>query len=313
MQAAATLVTLFSILFPTKLWYAPDQPLTVQVKPAEAGGAVTLVLTDFTGRLIESRGEATFAAEQTVNLRDLYQPLNTPGTYVLWAVPQGKALPQFVGTPLVLGVREDKRIGSPPGPMIVRVAPLAFATIATGNGDVSALLYYDVAPNTVANFLALAAGGFYDGLTFHRVVPGFVVQGGDPRGDGTGGPGYYIDAEFSDREHREGVLSMARQADPLEAQGAPPRAEAANSAGSQFFICLNYERTRQLDGRYTAFGRVVEGMNVVEQIAQAPAENERPTTPQTIRTIRVVPVTPGKNPYEQVMNFNVAPGGAPRP
>jgi cyclophilin family peptidyl-prolyl cis-trans isomerase len=307
MQPVATLLTLFSILFPTKLWFAPDQPMTVRVSP-EPGGEVTLVLTDFTGRLIEARRNATVATETTVDLKQLFQPILTPGTYVLWAVPKGKALPEFAGTPLVISVREDRRLGSPPGAMIVRVSPLVYATIDTAPGAVTVAFFYDVAPNTVSNFVLLALGGFYDGLTFHRVVPGFVIQGGDPRADGTGGPGYAIQAEFSDRAHREGVLSMSRQADPLEAQGAMPRPEAAHSAGSQFFICLNYARTQQLDGRYTAFAKVVgDGMKVVEQIAQAPAENERPREPQVIRAVRIEPVTPGKNPYEAFMNFNLAP------
>jgi peptidyl-prolyl cis-trans isomerase B (cyclophilin B) len=186
--------------------------------------------------------------------------------------------------------------------MVVRMSALSYAVLSTEKGDVVIAFYYDVAPNTVANFVNLSNGGFYDGLTFHRVASGFVIQGGDPRGDGTGGPGYNVPAEFSDREHREGVLSMARQADPLEAQGAMPRAEAANSAGSQFFICLDYERTQQLDGRYTTFARVIDGMSVVKQIAETPTENERPTTPQVIKSVKILPVTSEANPYRRFMD-----------
>ena len=121
----------------------------------------------------------------------------------------------------------------------------------TEEGNISIELYPDVAPNTVANFKALAAGGYYDGLSFHRVIPGFMAQGGCPRGDGTGGPGYQVKAEFNKIKHERGVLSMARAADP-------------DSAGSQFFIC--FAAHPHLDGQYTVFGKVTEGMDVVDNI-----------------------------------------------
>src|SRR5438876_7604063 len=127
------------------------------------------------------------------------------------------------------------------------------AGINTNRGLIVLELDPQYAPNTVNNFVYLADAQFYDGMVFHRVVPGFIIQTGDPKGDGTGGPGYQLEAEFSDRPHNEGVLSMARQSDPIERQGSMPRCEYANSAGSQFFICLDYATTKQLDGRYTAF------------------------------------------------------------
>jgi len=123
--------------------------------------------------------------------------------------------------------------------------------IETGEGEICIELYPDDAPNTVANFKALAGKGFYDGLNFHRVIPGFVAQGGCPRGDGTGGPGYKVKAEFNSRKHERGVLSMARSSDP-------------DSAGSQFYIC--YAAHPHLDGQYTVFGKVTEGMDVVDKI-----------------------------------------------
>lgn len=123
--------------------------------------------------------------------------------------------------------------------------------ITTKDGEIMIELYPDSAPNTVANFKALIAKGFYDGLTFHRVIPGFVAQGGDPRGDGTGGPGYKVKAEFNERKHLRGTLSMARSSDP-------------DSAGSQFYICL--EPQPHLDRQYTIFGQVTEGMDVVDAI-----------------------------------------------
>src|SRR5205085_8570237 len=197
----------------------------------------------------------------------------------------GHPFNDFVGTPLVIQVRTDKRRGAPPDPMVARVVPLCCAVIHTGRGDMSVAFYYDVAPNTVQNFLSLAHDGFYDGLKFHRVVPGFVIQGGDPKNDGTGGPGYNIDAEFNDRQHVEGVLSMARQGDPIEGQGALPRSEAANSAGSQFFICLDYAATKQLDRRYTAFGRVMDGLDVVQKIGATPVGGPHNDTPATSQPI----------------------------
>jgi len=118
-------------------------------------------------------------------------------------------------------------------------------------GEIIIELFPDAAPNTVASFKKLAGDGFYDGLTFHRVIPGFVAQGGDPRGDGTGGPGYRVKAEFNSHKHERGSVAMARSADP-------------DSAGSQFYIC--YAPQPHLDGSYTVFGKVVQGMDVVDRI-----------------------------------------------
>jgi cyclophilin family peptidyl-prolyl cis-trans isomerase len=118
-------------------------------------------------------------------------------------------------------------------------------------GTISIEFYPDSAPNTVANFEKLANSGFYNGLTFHRVEPGFVVQGGDPNGDGTGGPGYKIKAEFNTRKHITGTVAMARASHP-------------DSAGSQFYICL--APAPFLDNQYTVFGQVTEGMDLVQRI-----------------------------------------------
>ncbi len=128
---------------------------------------------------------------------------------------------------------------------------LPLAIIETEKGTIKFEMYPQDAPNTVANFIYLAKKGFYDGLTFHRVEPGFVIQGGDPNGNGTGGPGYHIKAEFNSRKHLEGTVAMARADDP-------------NSAGSQFYICLAPQPS--LDGKYTVFGQVIEGLEVVKKI-----------------------------------------------
>jgi cyclophilin family peptidyl-prolyl cis-trans isomerase len=127
------------------------------------------------------------------------------------------------------------------------------AVISTSQGDMTVELWNDVAPNHVENFLKLGRTGFYDNLKFHRIVPDFVVQGGCPKGDGTGNPGWTVKAEFNDRPHHPGTLSMARSSDP-------------DSAGSQFFICLTREHCQHLDGQYTGFGQVTEGMDVVDAL-----------------------------------------------
>lgn len=152
-------------------------------------------------------------------------------------------------------------------------------TISTEFGDITAELWNDVAPKHVENFLKLGREGFYDGLTFHRIIPGFVIQGGCPKGDGTGGPGWHVDAEFNQRNHVPGTLSMARSSDP-------------NSAGSQFFICLTREKCRHLDGQYTGFGQVTEGMEAVEKIAALTVDpnSGRPESPPKMNTVRPLEV-----------------------
>ena len=153
-------------------------------------------------------------------------------------------------------------------------------TIEMESGKViKAELYPEIAPNTVANFLSLAGSGFYDGLTFHRVISGFMIQGGCPLGIGTGGPGYHIKGEFAangfknDLKHTEGVLSMARAMMP-------------DSAGSQFFIM--HRNSPHLDGQYAAFGKVIEGMDAVNEIAECDTDfADKPLDPQVIRKMTV--------------------------
>ena len=153
-------------------------------------------------------------------------------------------------------------------------------TIEMENGGViKAELYPEIAPESVRNFISLINKGFYDGLIFHRVIPGFMIQGGDPEGTGMGGPGYHIYGEFrgngfqNDLKHKRGVLSMARSMYP-------------NSAGSQFFIM--HEDAPHLDGQYAAFGAVTEGIEVVDQIAGTRTDrNDRPMEPQVMKKVTV--------------------------
>ncbi|NLJ71651.1 MAG: peptidylprolyl isomerase [Syntrophomonadaceae bacterium] len=153
-------------------------------------------------------------------------------------------------------------------------------TIEMENGDIiKAELYPDIAPNTVNNFISLIKAGFYDGIIFHRVIPGFMVQAGCPEGQGTGGPGYAIKGEFSRNKfpnnliHEKGILSMARTAMP-------------NSAGSQFFIMV--DRAPHLDGDYAAFGKVIEGQDNVDKIVQLETNrHDKPLVDQRMKSVTV--------------------------
>lgn len=300
MQLVAQLVSLFTILVPLKTWYAPNQPVHVRI---EGDSPVTLLLTDFFGGRIDTDANTLVRPGDVVDVRRIFPAMRT-GVFLLYAVPEGRSSREYVGTPLVIELRMDTRAGAPDDPMAIKVSPLCIGRIVTDAGTMSVAFYYDAAPNTVANFIDLARGGYFDGLTFHRVVPGFIVQGGDPRGDGTGGPGYRIDAEFNDRPHIRGVLSMAREVDPMERQGATPRPEFADSAGGQFFICLDYERTKNLDRRYSAFGIVIDGMDVLDKIAAGEIADETlgtPAKPVTIERVEIVPVLAEIDPYADLL------------
>ncbi len=140
-------------------------------------------------------------------------------------------------------------------------------------------LYPEIAPNTVKNFISLINKGYYDGICFHRVIPGFMIQGGDPKGTGTGGPGYCIKGEFTkngfknDLKHTRGVISMARTMMP-------------NSAGSQFFIM--HQDSPHLDGQYASFGKVIEGLDAVDDIANTPTDwSDKPYDEQIMESVTV--------------------------
>ena len=154
-------------------------------------------------------------------------------------------------------------------------------TIEMENGEkIEAELYPGLAPNTVNNFISLIEKGYYDGLNFHRVIPGFMVQGGDPTGDGSGGPGYGIKGEFKSNDvennlvHNRGILSMARTGEP-------------DSAGSQFFIMT--KDSPHLDGEYASFGKVIEGMDVIDEVVNSERDpsNDKPLEPQTMKKVTV--------------------------
>ncbi|MCL4305549.1 peptidylprolyl isomerase [bacterium] len=141
-------------------------------------------------------------------------------------------------------------------------------------GTIVVEFYPDKAPNHVRNFKYLANNKFYDGTIFHRVIKNFMIQGGDPTGTGTGGPGWTVNAEFNDRKHEPGTLSMARTPDP-------------NSAGSQFFIC--HVATPHLDNQYTVFGKTIKGMDIINKIAETPVQGSTPTSKVVMKSVRIVP------------------------
>ena len=156
--------------------------------------------------------------------------------------------------------------------------PIVTITMASGN-TITLELYPKLAPNTVANFVSLIQKGFYNGLIFHRVIPGFMIQGGDPQGTGVGGPGYRIQGEFlnnkvnNDLKHSRGVISMARSGHP-------------DSAGSQFFIM--HKDAGHLDGQYAAFGKVLTGLEEVDRIASVKTgSNDRPVAKEVMTTVTV--------------------------
>ena len=167
------------------------------------------------------------------------------------------------------------------------------AVIKTSEGDMVVQFWNDAAPNTIENFKKLARSGFYDGTIFHRIVKGFMIQGGDPNSKdpskegshGEGGPGYKIKAEFNDRSHERGVISMARSSDP-------------DSAGSQFFICL--ASVPRLDHQYATFGKLIKGDDVLGRIGDTPVtrsssgENSKPIKRVVIESIKIVPANSAK-------------------
>lgn len=165
--------------------------------------------------------------------------------------------------------------------------PMATLTLEDGD-EILIYLYPDKAPNTVKNFISLANSGFYDGLTFHRVVEGFIMQGGDPNADGTGGPGYTIEGEFADNGFKKndidmeaGVIAMARFSN-----NGSDTAEAYNSAGSQFFVLMADKDS--LQGQYAAFGKVFSGLNVLQKLSQEDVDSkDHPREDIIIKSIRV--------------------------
>jgi len=202
-----------------------------------------------------------------INLKNI--PVKT-----ILIISAGLGLIVLISTLTLAGNKTEKATSAPKvyknekGDIVEKIA-----IVSTKSGSISIKLLPEIAPRHVESFIKLAEQGFYNGTTFHRVIPGFMIQGGDPNSKdsgnramhGTGGPGYTIPAEFSDRHHKRGILSMARSSDP-------------DSAGSQFFIVVS--DAPHLDGQYTVFGEVIEGMDVVDKIVSVPRDQrDNPVEP----------------------------------
>jgi peptidyl-prolyl cis-trans isomerase B (cyclophilin B) len=273
-------------------WFTPaDDAL-------DAHGVPTFKLYTFDGtKLDPTPGKAE--ADGSLNLGAFFPQMSDGGVYILtWkdATPvvietlynpgRGKAqLAKAEAEIDKLTPDEKKAALLQFGPTVTHLVPLEYAVIETDKGVIKAKFSYDIAPHTIDNFISLAKQGFYDGTRFHRIISGFMIQGGDSTGNidgraGTGGPGYEIMQEFSDvKKHERGTLSMARSDDP-------------NSAGSQFFIM--HQKSPNLDGQYTAFGDVTDGLPVVDEIAKTPVKDgngEVTGVKPKITAIKILPAT----------------------
>lgn len=305
-------------LTPVRLYYGFGQRVTVEVDaPPESADDLRITLHDpASGRVVRESP----AALGQVDLAGLFPEIWSDRSRVVLAqlhAGTGELGPPLVVQPMVtpdVAERRDPvtlerdergepvfesawrraraaRTGETPRPRQavlsgVRVYPERLVRLTTDLGEMTFRLRPDDAPNTAFNFMRLVEGGFYDGVAFHRVVDRladgsrFVVQFGDPSGTGSGGPGYRIDLEPSPLEHGYGVLSMARAGDP-------------DSGGSQVFICLSRAGTAALDGKYTAFGELVEGAETLEAIASVPTgEGDRPLVPPVIVHAEAVEAPP---------------------
>lgn len=287
-----------------KLYHGADQAIMVHVASDDAG-LRQLALMDANGRLY---GTPVNVRPGRRDLVELFEPLRD-GRETMYVQlisdgePVGAAL---VIQPLLtpLRPRTEPHVESSTGEITTRIAawdepdPRVFSgyrvypeedvVLSTSEGDVRVMMRADHAPNTVWNFLSLVRGGFYDGVTFHRIVPltgdgdPFVIQGGDPSGTGLGGPGFNLALEPSALQHDFGVISMAR-------------AEEPDSGGSQFFICLSREGTARLDGQYASFGYAISGAEVITAIADVELTDVtagKPADPPVVHSARLVPATP---------------------
>jgi peptidyl-prolyl cis-trans isomerase B (cyclophilin B) len=300
LRAAATVVTgaLCSTsnaqLAPERTYFGTNRPLPIVVTSPGTENPLSIKLIDSADAVLETK-EAVEPGK--VDLAALFPSLweSEGNRGVLYAqLFDGDAAvgPAVVIQPLVspsYAARTSQRTGKPewtPSPRIFsgyRAYVEQDVLMSTTEGDILFRMRPDEAPNTVWNFMSLGEGGFYTDIAFHRIIAEFVIQAGDPRGEGSGGPGYYLDLEDSKLPHDFGVLSMARSADP-------------NSNGSQVFVCLSRERTKGLDSRYTGFGQAISGADVITKIADTPLQaapnNESPVNPPLIQSVTLIDAAP---------------------
>lgn len=292
-----TVILALVLLNPVRLYFQPDQPIMLAVdtqaiarlvEDGSAAGPLTL-------QLIRDKGDgdqtivATAKLEAAAKEIDLMQVFDGKNgqrgnlwdgqTYYIQLVAGDKP----IGSPLVVVPL------FPPGQKnkvpanALRIYPEKLVEFQTTLGSMAIRLDAAAAPNTTLQFSELVQGGFYTNVIFHRVIADFVIQGGDPTGSGTGGPGYYTDLESSNKPHDRGTVSMARQGHDV------------NTSGSQFFICLSRRGCAPLDRQYTAFGDLVWGLDVVDKIVALPTlpgGANRPVTPPAILRATLIPAPP---------------------
>lgn len=285
-------------LQPQQRYVGIDRPIPVRVEiPAGAEGPAAIhLLEPATARVLEQAPVEAGPNDLAQLFTSIWSASSPKLVYAQLVVGDRKIGPALVLQPMLTPryARRDpsgRAVFDPlPAERVVysglRVYVDQHVVLDTTAGEIEVRLRPEWAPNTAWNFLQLVEGGFYTDVAFHRIVPGFVVQGGDPTGQGSGGPGYMIDLEPSQLPHDFGVLSMARSGDP-------------NSNGSQFFICLDRERVRHLDGQYTAFGEAVRGAEVIEQLGawELIPGTDKPRDPPVLRRAWTVAAPPyGEGP-----------------
>lgn len=294
-------------LTPSRLYFGVNRamPMTLEV-PAGASGEVEIALFEPDGAEPIEKASAEAGRVDLAGLFPVLWTRSEPGVLYAQAMVGGTQ----VGAPVVLqplltpetavggqDARGFPAVNWSPRPTVIYSGIRAYVdrhvVLDTSMGEIEIRLRPDAAANTAFSFRSLVEGGFYTDVVFHRIVPrlqdgsAFVIQGGDPTGEGAGGPGFQIDLERSDLPHDFGVISMARSGDP-------------NSNGSQFFLCLSRKGTARLDGQYTTFGETVRGAEVIRKIAATPLGDERagrPVEPPVINGARLVDAPPfGQRP-----------------
>ena len=311
--AAATLISggkALSQITPDRTYYGTERPFPVHVTNPEGNdGALSIKLLDPSNAVIET---VESVEPGQVDLGVLFPSLwETKGSRgVLYAQMYGGetatgpaiVLQPMISQPYAVLDQRSGNLSWAPSPRTFtgyRAYVEKNVLMTTSEGDILFRMRPDQAPNTAWNFMELGDGGFYTDIIFHRVVTQpnrFVIQAGDPIGEGSGGPGYMIDLEDSKLPHDFGVISMARSGDP-------------NSNGSQIFVCLSREATKALDGRYTAFGQALSGADVINKIADTPLNGQRPVNPPSIKSVKLVDASPRGTGPEPVKAPSAQPAG----
>jgi peptidyl-prolyl cis-trans isomerase B (cyclophilin B) len=319
-------------VFPTKEFFKPDEPITVKfvngksedAKKAVADLGVAAAKLDFlfTAAPVadiadafkifnvageeQKLGKSSVKPDGSVDLTEACPALKSGGTFFLTWKDATPLVIEVLFNPTyqmykakiqTLAPDQKKAALEQFGPAVTHVELASYAQITTDKGVIKAKFAYDDAPHTVDNFIALARGGMYDNSSFHRIITGFMIQGGDSYANtpkaGSGGPGYNITHEFSDKKHTRGVLSMARQGGDVKSPQGSTQTTQYDTAGSQFFIM--HADSTHLDGIYTPFGDVFEGLPVVDLLAKTPTSDENGTVAgpkPKLLSLKILPASP---------------------